>query len=164
MEITIGRLPEDEWNKYREIRLECLKNDSIAFGSSYEEEKDHEESVWRSRIKDALFALDEKGNPVGVMAFLFNSRVKTKHRADIYSVYIRPEYRGKKIGIKLFEEALRLIKLNKDVVKINLTVNPLQKPAVKLYEHYGFKNVGKLSKELLIDGVFYDEVLMELIL
>lgn len=164
MEIKIGRLPEFEWKKYKEIRLNALKNDSIAFGSSYEEEKDREDEVWRTRIKDALFALNSENEPVGLLAFLFNTRVKTKHRADIFSVFVTPEYRGIGIGKKLMNEALRMIKENKKVIKVNLTVNPLQIPAVKLYESFGFKMIGKLSKELFIEGKYYDELLMELLI
>ena len=163
MKIIISRLSEEEWEKYRDIRLEALKNDSIAFGSSFEEEKEREAAVWRSRIKDALFALNQNNEPVGLLAFLFNNRKKTKHRADIFSVYVKPDYRGKRIGFRLIEETLKLIKENKDIIKVNLTVNPLQLSAIKLYEAFGFKRVGTLSKEIQIGGKYYDEDLMELV-
>jgi len=42
-----------------------------------------------------------------------------------------------------------------------LTVNPKQKAAVRLYKKYGFKIVGKLRKYLLVNGKFYDELVME---
>lgn len=163
MKITIDRLPESKWEEFKKIRLEALKNDARAFGSSYEEEITRPEEMWRSRIKSGLFALDESGKPIGLMAFLIGDRVKTKHKAEIYSVYVKPEFRGTGVSKKLFTEALRLIKLNPDVCKVNLTVNPLQKAAVKLYETFGFKKTGTLHKELLINGIFYDEDLMELI-
>lgn len=161
MEITIGTLSEDEWLKYKEIRLEALKNDSIAFGSSYEESKNRAESHWRTRTKGAVFAFDGQ-KVVGLMAYNNEERIKTKHKSGIYSVYVTPAYRNKGVGKKLLTEVLRLIKLNPDIIKINLTVNPLQTSAVKLYESFGFKAVGTLSKELLIDGIYYDETLMEL--
>jgi RimJ/RimL family protein N-acetyltransferase len=59
---------------------------------------------------------------------------------------------------------LEEIQKSKDVVKIKLTVNPEQKAAVKLYQKSGFKIIGRLEKELLIDGRFYDELIMEKLL
>ena len=162
MEIRIGSLKEDEWEKLKEIRLEALKGDPIAFGSAYEEEINRPESHWRSRIPCAIIAFDNQ-KVVGLMSYKDEDRVKTKHKSGIYSVYVSPEYRGKGVGKKLLTETLRRIKLNPDIIKINLTVNPLQTSAVKLYESFGFKAVGTLSKELLIDGAYYDETLMELL-
>ena len=163
MEIKVSRLPESRWEDYKRIRLEALTTDTIAFGSSYEEEVIRPEEMWRTRIKDALFALNENDEVIAVMAFLISERVKTKHKADIYSVFVTPNYRGKGVAEKMLAEALRLIKLNPDVCKINLTVNPLQKAAVKLYESFGFKKAGTLHKEVLINGIYYDEDLMELL-
>ena len=162
MEIIIGRLPEEEWEKYKEIRLEALKTDPIAFGSSYEEEINRPESHWRNRTVGAVFAFFGD-KIVGLMSYKDEDRLKTKHKSGIYSVYVKPEYRGKKVGKKLLEETLRLIKENKEIIKVNITVNPLQTPAVKLYESFGFKAAGTLSKELLVNGTYYDELLMELL-
>ena len=163
MEITVGKLSEDNWEKFREIRLEALRNETIAFGSSYEEEVDRPEALWKERIKGAVFAFSGE-KIIGLMSYKDEDRIKTKHKSGIYSVYVKPEYRNKGIGKKILTEVLRLIKENKDIKKVNLTVNPAQLSAIKLYESFGFKTVGKLSKELLIDGKFYDELLMELIL
>lgn len=162
MDVTIGHLSENQWEIYKEIRLEALKNDPIAFGSSYEEEINYDEIVWRSRIKDFLFAFNPEEKVVGLIAFLFNNRMKTKHRANIYSVYVRPKFRRNGIGKRLLGEALRLIKLNTDIIKVNLTVNPLQTSAISLYESFGFKKVGTLSKEIFNEQTFHDEDLMEL--
>ena len=162
MEITLGKLPEEEWKKYKEIRLEALKNDSIAFGSSYEEEINRPESHWRNRTVGAVFAFSGE-KIIGLMSYKDEDRPKTKHKSGIYSVYVKPDYRGKGVGKKLLEETLRLIKLNEEIIKVNLTVNPSQISAVKLYESFGFKAVGTLHKELLVNGTYYDEVLMELL-
>ena len=64
----------------------------------------------------------------------------------------------------ILTEVLRLIKENKEILKVNLTVNSSQLSAIKLYELFGFKTVGKLSKELLINGKYFDELLMEFML
>jgi ribosomal protein S18 acetylase RimI-like enzyme len=48
-----------------------------------------------------------------------------------------------------------------NVVKVRLSVNPEQKIAISLYRAQGFKIVGLLKQELLINGRFHDEVIME---
>ncbi|MHA1983529.1 MAG: N-acetyltransferase family protein, partial [Candidatus Hodarchaeales archaeon] len=72
------------------------------------------------------------------------------------------DFRGQGIGKKLVKEALDSIKMNHEVIKVNLAVNPHQDNAIKLYESFGFKPIGKLSQELFVNSKFYDQILMEL--
>ena len=124
--IQVKKLPPDRWKEYRNLRLEALKNDPVAFGSSYEEEIKISKVIWKKRIKNTLFALLD-GKPVGMIVYVFQNKLKTKHIANIFGVYVKKEYRGKGIGKKLVESAISSIKKNKVIVKIDLTVNPKQK-------------------------------------
>ena len=45
MNIKIGKLPEERWYMYQDLRLEALQKDSIAFSSSFEEEEREFEEV-----------------------------------------------------------------------------------------------------------------------
>jgi RimJ/RimL family protein N-acetyltransferase len=47
------------------------------------------------------------------------------------------------------------------IAKIKLAVNSEQQAAIKLYKKFGFEIVGKLEKELFVDGQYYDELMME---
>ena len=158
--IEITRLDEDRWQDYRALRLEALQEATIAFGSSYEEEMFLSEDAWKKRMKNALFAVVE-GNPAGILVLVFNHRAKTKHIAEIFSFYVKKDYRGTGIGKLLMETTLAEIGGQKDVIKVRLSVNPEQEAAMRLYRKYGFKTVGHLKKELNIDGRFHDELIME---
>jgi hypothetical protein len=58
-------------------------SDSIAFGSSYEEEIMFSDEEWVNRIKNVLFAiLDDK--PIRMIVYIFNKGLKIKHIANIY--------------------------------------------------------------------------------
>jgi len=160
LEVEIKKLDEDHWQDYRNLRLEALQGASVAFGSSYEEEMTLSEADWKKRIPNALFAFAD-GKPVGLIVFVFNRRAKTRHIVDIFSFYVKTAYRRKGIGQMLLETALAETKAQKHVIKIRLSVNPEQKDAVRLYSKFGFKTVGCLEKELLVDGRFYDELVME---
>ena len=161
--IEVKTLNEDRWREYRDLRLESLKKEPLAYGSSYEETKDDTEDEWKDRIKNVLFALDQD-KPVGMIVYVQETMSKSKHIANIYGVYVTEEYRGLGVGKKLMDAALTRIKENHDIIKIKLTVNPVQKAAVRLYQSYGFKIIGKLKKELCFEGRFYDELFMEKLL
>ena len=158
--IKIKKLSADRWKDYRDLRLEALKSDPIAFGKSYEEEITLSKKEWEKRIKNALFAL-LNDKPIGMIVYIIDNQQKTKHVANIFGTYVKKEYRGQDIGKKLIESAILLIKKNKNVIKIKIAVNPEQKAALKLYKKYGFKPIGLLKKELCINGKFYDELIME---
>ncbi len=163
MEIKIKKLNKNRWKDYRDLRLEALKKEPTAFGSSYDEEKNLSGEEWKKRIKNVLFALS-KDKLIGMIVYIRENKIKTKHTANIFGVYVAREYRGYWVGKKLIDSVLVRTRKSKGVLKIKLTVNPKQKAALKLYQNCGFKIVGKMKKELYIGGKFYDELMMEKVL
>jgi ribosomal protein S18 acetylase RimI-like enzyme len=158
--IEIKKLPLDRWKDYRNLRLESLRSDPLAFGSSYVEEKDLAEDEWRRRTNNVIFAL-LNDKPVGMIGYIAKNKIKTRHIATIFGTYVERECRGKGIGDKLMESVMKTIQENVNISKIQLTVNPKQEAAVKLYEKHGFKLVGRLERGLKINDKFYDELMME---
>jgi ribosomal protein S18 acetylase RimI-like enzyme len=138
--IEVKRLPEDRWREFRDLRFEALTRDPLAFGSSYEEDRALSEEEWKRRMKSGLFAL-LNDNPVGMIAYVFENKLKTKHVANIYGVYVKKEYRGQGIGKKLVESTILQIKKNKTIVEIKPKVNPEQRTTLHLYEKYGFHSL-----------------------
>jgi len=76
--VTLTRLDESRWHDYRDLRLEALKEEPLAFGSAYEEELPYSEADWRSRIKNVIFAMID-GKPGGMIVYVRNPRSKTNH-------------------------------------------------------------------------------------
>ena len=158
--IKIKKLPANRWKEYKNLRLEALRKDATAFGSSYEEEAKLSEAEWKKRIKNTLFALSND-ELIGMIVYVFNNKRKIKHIANIFGFYVKEINRNQGIGKKLVESALSSIMKDKNAIKINLNVNPKQKAAVKLYRKFGFKVVGLLKKDLFVNSKFYDELIME---
>ena len=156
----IAKLPERRWRDARKLRLEALKTDPAAFGSSYEEEKVLLADEWRRRMKNTLFALAE-GKPVGMITRAFSGRAKTRHVAAVYGFYVTPKSRGMGVGKLLLDAALRDIRDDKKIVKVQLSVNPEFRAALALYRRAGFEVTGRARNELRVGGEYFDLLNME---
>lgn len=166
--ITIGKLNPTEWQKYKDIRLQALKTNPTAFANTYEDVLTHPDEKWKEQLEQSqkkdgiiiLFAMDGD-KVVGMNAFHWTNKPVTKHVAQIFGVFISPEYRGKGIGRLLMDGIISEIKKNPQFIKITLGVNAENSSALKLYESLGLKVVGKHTKELRFGDKFCDELLME---
>jgi ribosomal protein S18 acetylase RimI-like enzyme len=160
------KLPINEWEKYRDLRLRALKEDPQAFGSSYRKSLEYSPMEWQRRLKNAMeektdwlvFAKDEN-KLVGMMG-AYIDKEGPSDIATIVSVYVPSEERGKGISKMLMQELLKRISNNENIRKAKLGVNKKQIAAVGLYNSFGFKNVGE-RKYVMGNGEEVDEYIME---
>ena len=148
----------------RALRLRALADKPEAFGSDVSEDEAKPESVWVERCtpteKSALFvAVDEGGALVGMTGIVCDGRVKTGHLGNIWGVFVAPEARGQKVGKRLIEAALAWGR-ERGLRRVSLTVETGNAPAIAVYLKAGFAVYGVDREVLLIDGKFYDELLM----
>jgi len=161
--INIVSLTPDQWEIYRDIRLNGLLEDPQAFGRSYEEEIAFPQEKWRQRASNSNnFMALENGIPLGTMGAYISDESGNKV-ANIVGVFVSKEERGKGIGSKLLDAVLDKIKQNQSIKKIKLSVNKDQTLAVKLYEKFGFKITGEETQKMG-DKKEHIEYLMELAL
>ena len=64
---------------------------------------------------------------------------------NIMNIVVRKDKRGLKIGSRLLEEIFKIAKQLK-AKTITLEVNEKNLPAIKLYQKYGFKQIGLRKK------------------
>ncbi|GAA0076797.1 GNAT family N-acetyltransferase [Clostridium sp. CTA-5] len=109
--------------------------------------------------KNGIIFLIEDRNKIG--GFLLSERgILNRIRHSAYIVIgILKEYRGKKLGTKLFEEVEKWA-LENHITRLELTVVKGNKAAIKLYEKSGFKIEGLKEKSMIIDGNYVDEYYM----
>ena len=62
--------------------------------------------------------------------------------AQVTNVAVHPDYRGQGIGTKLFEKLIEEVKIL-GATAITLEVRPSNEAAIKLYENFGLKSVGR---------------------
>lgn len=171
MNIEIRKPNLDEWEAYKTLRLESLKECPTAFASSYEESKDESEEKWKMYIERSLnsqgsvmLSAYDEAKMIGMIVATWEDRMKTKHIAHINGVYVLPEYRGQGVAKKLFEEVLSELKSMNRFRKLSLNVTSRNKIALGFYEKLGFKKSGVLTEELLVDGEYHDTTSMEMFL
>lgn len=162
--MEIYKLTPGDWEKFKEIRLDALKNGSEAFGSSFEEKVGKSDEEWRKTLEkptNYIYAAAEGENICGMVAAYQEEGEKVSHIAYIWGVYVKKEYRGKGISQQVMQSLLNELKTTGKIEKINLNVSTKQLPAIKLYESLGFQIAGTLHKEMKINGKFIDEYIME---
>jgi len=165
--IRISKLLPADWQKYKDLRLEALREDSLAFGASYAEASKHDDNHWQKRLENSeniILVAWDNGKAIAMAAAYREEGEKVSHIAYIWGVYVGAIYRGQGIGKKLLKDLLKEIDEIGGIEKINLNVNTTQQSAVQLYENVGFKIIGTLHKELKIDGEYFDEHIMEKLL
>ena len=93
--ISIIKSGDVSWKDYRDVRLEALREDPQAFGSSYQDNVQKPDSYWQGRLAEAaegknswlLFA-KENDRLIGMIG-AFQSDDDTKHNtATIISLFV----------------------------------------------------------------------------
>lgn len=85
---------------------------------------------------------------------------RSKHNGEL-GVSVLKKYWSLGIGSLIMDELINWSR-QVGITRIHLKVNAENHRAIKLYEHLGFVEEGRLKKEKLIDGKYYDTLIMAL--
>ena len=165
--LQIITLTPDEWQLYRQIRLEALLLEPQAFGSSYADAVQRPDSSWQERLVEAqagkkgwlLFAKESDRITGMVGAY----RVDDSDVVEIISVYVTKEKRGQGVATALMAAILEEVGRSGIFRKAVLSVNADQTAAVALYRRFGFQIVGEKTG-VMGDGLTHRGAIMEIVL
>jgi len=138
-----------ESSQYREIRLESLNLHPESFGSNFEEQSKLPKLKLQEAIEqpsDTTFVIGafDRQLLVGICGFIpFTSIVNRdlSNAGTIIQVYVRPAYRGKKIGFGLLDATLHEAFKNNEIHQVTLGVWAGNKPAIQVYHQAGFETL-----------------------
>lgn len=160
--MRILELTKDDYDLYKEIRLELLKNEPLSFGSSFEEENLFEDKIWKHRLtKDhvSTFGAFNHNEIIGLCVVVFNPRSKMKHLATLHSMYVKDHHRGKGVGKALIEFAEKTAS-KKGAIRMNLSVVSLNEKAIGLYRKLGYEEYGEEPETIRVEDTYYNLLLM----
>ena len=73
------------------------------------------------------------------------------NQAEVMSVAVEPEFRGQGFGTILFGELIKAVK-ERGAKSITLEVRPSNRAAIKLYESFGLRSVGRRKGYYIDNG------------
>ena len=147
--MEILELGPDDWQRYRDLRLEALRADPAAFASSHERELAFDETTWRGRLTigpdgrpNATFVVaDRERGDLGTTAVIY-----TEHHEVpmIVAMWVRPTARGLGVGRRLVDVACDWVR-HRDERSVVLWVVHDNESAIALYRSCGFEPTGKVE-------------------
>jgi ribosomal protein S18 acetylase RimI-like enzyme len=160
-EMQIRQLTTADAESFRELRLEGLRLNSEAFGSTYEFEKDQPLTRYTGWLTNStVFGAFQNSQLVGTASFTQQSGLKDSHKGLLRAMYVRPTARRSGVGRQLVQAVIELAR--QKVEQIQLAVVSDNQPALRLYQTLGFRQYGLEKNALKHNGLYSDEILMSL--
>jgi ribosomal protein S18 acetylase RimI-like enzyme len=144
---------------YRDVRLEGLRCNPEAFGSTFERENAKSLAWFEERIASSdVFGAFAGEELVGVAGLLPHQGQKERHKAFLWGMYVRPGARKTGVGRRLIETLIDAARGRVELIQLSVVSD--NEGARRLYASLGFVEYGLEKKSLKQDGRYYDEILM----
>jgi RimJ/RimL family protein N-acetyltransferase len=158
-QIQIRRLRPADAALYRDIRLDGLRCNPEAFGSTFDAENAQPLSWFADRLdKSEVFGAFDGSELVGVAGVLIREGRKEAHKSLLRGMYVRPGARMGGVGRRLVEVAIDFARQRVELIQLSVVRD--NEPARRLYARFGFLEYGIEKNALKQDGRYYDEILM----
>lgn len=132
--MQILQVTPDDWQLWRDIRLEALGSDPEEFGSTLAREQGYTEQDWRNLLVEGVKVVACDPDPVGMVA-----STPKPDGLYLFSMWVRDSHRGRGLGEALVREVLTWAAAHGwKVVRLRVWEDNL--PARRLYKRLGFVN------------------------
>jgi Sortase and related acyltransferases len=160
MELNIRRLGAADASALVELRREALETEPLAFGASPADDVGLVVESVRGFLGDhetqAVFGQFDGTRLVGMIGLVKAHKVKQRHKATIWGMYVTPRARNKGVGRALLEAAIGHAR-GWGLDQLQLSVTEAAPTARRLYEAAGFRLWGQEPRSLHWNGRFVDE-------
>jgi GNAT superfamily N-acetyltransferase len=145
--VKIRRIRAEDWSFFRNLRLEALRSDPLAFGSTFEREEALPDEFWKGRSglpvgggdEIVLLAEAADGRLLG-MAGVFTDKDRVY---QVWGMWVAPSDRGQGIAGNFLDEIIAWAHVSNPSRPLCLAVNPDQRAAVRLYSSRDFQSTGR---------------------
>ncbi len=158
---TVRQLHPEDAPLLVELRREALHADPLSFGATPEEDRGLSLEFVQTALGDvdqqAVFGCFDGEDLVGMVGVVRTARIKQRHKAVIWGMYVTERARGRGAGRALLDGVIGYAGRWSDVEALHLSVTMVAEAATRLYERAGFVRWGYEPRALQHDGVFTDE-------
>jgi ribosomal protein S18 acetylase RimI-like enzyme len=160
-EIQIRQLTLADAHSFRELRLEGLRLNPEAFGSTYDFEKDQPLERYTGWLTNStVFGAYQNSELIGTASFTQLSGLKDSHKGWLCAMYVRPTHRRSGAGRQLVQAIIDHARPK--VEQVQLAVVSTNQAAPRLYHSLGFQQYGLEKNALKHNNQYSDEILMAL--
>ncbi|HMA10201.1 MAG TPA: GNAT family N-acetyltransferase [Ramlibacter sp.] len=160
----IRQLRAADAESFSRLRREVTAVNPVNMGLTLEEELTRPIQKFREQLSyaqpNAAFGAFVANELVGTAAVAWPSSLpSSRHKVNLWGVFVSPRFRERGIGRALVERALAHAGAN-GVRRVNLTVFVPNAAGVRLYESLGFEHYGTEPQAIRIGDTYYDGYLM----
>ena len=163
--LDVRRLSVDDAASFVALRREALEAAPLAFAASPEDDfalaADFVSRSLENRDEQAVFGYFEDGRLRGVVGLVRSSRLKQRHLATLWGMYVSSAARRCGAGRALIDAAVAQARAW-SVEQVQLGVTDAAPEAKRLYEAAGFRTWGRQPRTLQWQDRFVDESHMAL--
>lgn len=163
--LTIRQGRDADAESLFDLHLEALRAHPDSFAADPEETAS-DRRAWTVRLKRNLASgmgticlAETPQDIVGMSGIFRRTLAKMQHTATIWGMYVRPGWRGQRLGERLLQANLDWARQH-EVHIVRLSVVATNVPAIRCYLKQGFSIYGVEPDALLYDGRYYDELWM----
>lgn len=143
---NVRRMTPDDWEIYRQLRLEALAESPDAFGRTWAEERERPDDEWIDRLAsadenwDLPLVAELDGEPGGLTWGRINR--SDPRVANLYQMWVAPSHRGHGLGRLLLDTVVDWATgINAQYLELGVTLR--DSPAMSLYKSAGFELAGE---------------------
>jgi ribosomal protein S18 acetylase RimI-like enzyme len=168
--MQIRQLERSDAAPYHALRLRMLRTYPDAFTSSYEEDSQKPLAWAEQRIAPGaesahdfvLGAFGDSGEMIGSVGLAVEARMKQRHKAMLFGMYVAPESGSRGVGRALLAACLDRARGIPGLEQIYLSVTATNDRARKLYESAGFETFGIEERAIRIGPEYFAKAHMVL--
>jgi RimJ/RimL family protein N-acetyltransferase len=104
---------------------------------------------------EAVYGAFADGMLVGMAGLAREKRMKNRHKATVFGMYVAPERTGHGIGGVLLAHVIGEARGQPELQQLVLTVTDGNAAAAALYDKAGFRSFGIEPRAICVDGSYY---------
>lgn len=156
--------PQDAQALLDYLKIIGGETDNLTYGAEGLPISPEAEAAWLTELESSphsvMLVAEDNGQIVGTTSIQGISRQRCCHRADL-AIAVRKSHWGQGVGSGLMAAALDFAR-NAGLEIVSLEVRSDNLRAIRLYEKFGFRKIGKFPGFLKIQGEYADCTLMHL--